>query len=198
MRILNDWKDFFTFLKQPEYLNNREGIIPKSLLTLNSFILNIILIIPIMVILGVFYYISGNIPKTNLENVTSLYHPIILYIMVAVYEEFSFRGFLTKFNPILFSISITGIVAIYFKKIMFLNMMFEPHGLIETGMLILILFPVLLLVSKKYNKILNQFWEKNFKYIVYISAFLFAFIHFFNSSDWSLSYLKTNISKQII
>ena len=197
MRILNDWKDFFAFLREPDYLDNGESIFSKSLLTFNSFLLNVILIIPLLIIYGVYLYISDNVPKTNIENVLNLYHPVILYAMVAIYEEFSFRGFLKKFNPVLFSISITGIIAIYFKKIVFKNMMFEPEGLMETGVLIVILFSILFLIARKYNNAFKQFWDRNFKYIVYSSAFLFAFIHFFNSTDWDLSYLKTNIFQLI-
>ena len=193
MKILNDWKDFFAFLKQPDYLINEEGIIPKIRLTFNLFILNALLITPLIIAYFIYLYLSEDFPKSNLENVTNLYHPIILYTMVAVFEEFSFRGFLTKFKPLLFSISITGIIAVYFKKIVFLNMMFEPEGLKEVGVLIIIVFPILFLIAKKYNNVLQRFWEKNFKYIVYISAFLFAFIHFFNSADLSLGYLKSII-----
>jgi len=131
-------------------------------------------------------------------NVLKLYHPVILFSMVAVYEEFSFRGFLTKFNPLLFSISITGIIVIYFKKIIFHNMTFEFEGLIESGILILIIFPISFLIAKLNSQILNQFWKKYFKYIVYSSAFLFAFAHFFNSVDLSLSYLPSTIFQLIM
>ena len=71
--------------------------------------------------------------------------------------------------------------------------MFEVEGLKEIGILILIVFPVLFLFARKYYNLLDLFWEKNFKYIVYISAFLFAFAHFLNSTDFNLSYLKGTI-----
>lgn len=198
MKTLTDWKDFFFFLQKPDYLTVKKGILPKTLLTLNSFILKILLITPL--ILGYFaylYFTENDSPKILHENVTQLYPPIVLYTMVAIYEEFSFRGFLTKFNPLLFSVSIVGIIAVYFKKIAFHNMMFEFEGLKETGILVLILFPVLLLIAKKYNQILYAFWEKKFKLIVYTSAFLFAFIHFFNSIDLSFAYLKTTMFQLI-
>lgn len=198
MKTLTDWKDFFFFLQKPDYLTVKKGILPKTLLTLNSFILKVLLIIPLILGYFAYLYFSGNdSPKILHENVTQLYHPIVLYTMVAIYEEFSFRGFLTKFNPLLFSVSIVGIIAVYFKKIGFHNMMFEFEGLKETGILILILFPILFFIAKKYNQVLHVFWKKHFNLIVYTSAFLFAFIHFFNSVDLNLAHLKTTIFQLI-
>lgn len=190
MKTLSHWKDFFQFLKRPNFLKQTVGIKEKSLLTFNSLLLNILLIVPILLIYGLYINISGGTIVSMAENVEKLYHPIILYSMVAILEEFAFRGFLTKFKPLLFSISISGIFSIYYKKIAFNNMFFEPSGLIETGVLAVILFLIFYFIGKKYNERLTKFWSDNFSNIVYLSIFLFAFAHFFNSQSLDINYLK--------
>ncbi len=197
MNTLTNWKDFFQFLKRPDYLKETKGIKNKFLLTFNSLLLNLLIIIPIALLYGFYLYSTGELNDNMSENVEKLYHPILLYAMVAISEEFAFRGFLTKFKPLLFAISIAGITSYYYKKIVFGNMFFEPNGLIETGVLAIVLFLILYVIGKKYNAKLTVFWEKNFSYIVYFSAFLFAFVHFFNSEGLELKYLKTNIFQLI-
>ncbi|WP_108866189.1 type II CAAX prenyl endopeptidase Rce1 family protein [Aquimarina aquimarini] len=197
MNTLTNWKEFFQFLKKPNYLKQTEGIKNKSLLTFNSLLLNILLIIPLLLLYAIYLYSTGELNDNMNENVEKLYHPIILYSMVAIFEEFAFRGFLTKFKPLLFSISITGIFSYYYKKTSFNNMFFEPEGLIETGIFAIMLFLILYFIGKKYNSKLIEFWNKNFSYIVYFSAFLFAFLHFFNSKELEIGYLKTIIFQLI-
>lgn len=198
MKTLIHWKNFFLFLKKPDYIKKEDSILNKLLLTFNSFLLNILLILPILVFYFLYLILTGEeVSETMHENVEKLYHPILLFSMVAILEEFTFRGFLTKFNPLLFSVSITGIIAIYVKKIFFHNMFFEIEGLKEIGILVLILFPLLLLIAKKYNHKIALFWKNNFNYLVYISTFLFAFAHFFNSENLDFSYLKTTLFQLI-
>jgi len=197
MNTLTNWKEFFQFLKKPDYLKQTKGIKNKLFLTFNSFLLNILLLIPFILSYAIYLYLTGEINNNMSDNVEKLYHPVILYSMVAIFEEFAFRGFLTKFKPLLFSISITGTISYYYKKIAFNNMFFEPNGLIETGILAIILFLTLYLIGKKHNDKLTVFWTKNFSYIVYFSAFLFAFLHFFNSENLELGYLKTIIFQLI-
>ncbi|PHS07050.1 MAG: hypothetical protein COA88_09495 [Kordia sp.] len=198
MKIINDWINFFSFLKTPDYLTNKDSVLSKLFLTFNSLILFVLLFIPTIIIYTIYTALLDDSPKSLHQNVLKLYHPVILYTLIAVYEEFSFRGFLTKFNPLLFSISTTGIIALYFKKIVFRNMMFEPEGFKEVCILILVLFPIFFLIAKTNTQIFNRFWEKHFKSIVYTSAFLFAFVHFFNSVDLSLSYLPTTVFQFIM
>ncbi len=117
MKTLIHWKKFFLFLKKPDYIKKEDSVLNKLLLTFNSFLLNILLILPILVFYFLYLILTGEeVSETMHENVEKLYHPILLFSMVAILEEFSFRGFLTKFNPLLFSVSITGIIAIYVKK----------------------------------------------------------------------------------
>lgn len=193
MQTLIHWRDFFKFLKKPDYLDKTEGIKNKFLLTFNTLLLKIIIFIPLIILYALYYILAGDINEGMLENVEKLYHPIILYSLIAIFEEFAYRGFLTKFKPLLFSISITGIISYYYKKIIFSNMFFEYNGLIETAILAIIVFTILYLLGKKYSYKLSEFWDNNFKSIVYVSAFLFAFMHFFNSVNLEIGNLKTII-----
>ncbi len=111
--------------------------------------------------------------------------------MVAILEEFSFRAFLDKFKPVYFSISITGIIAYFTKKIIFRNMFLDQEGLLIISLSAIPLFLFLFFISRKYEVELNKFWKKNFKYIFYIGAFIFALVHFLNSPSLEISYLKT-------
>ncbi|WP_108808554.1 type II CAAX prenyl endopeptidase Rce1 family protein [Aquimarina spinulae] len=197
MKTLTHWRYFFQFLKKPNYLKQTKGIKNKSILAFNSLLLEIVLILPLLIIYGLYTYYTGNINESLTENIETLYNPFVLYAMVAIFEELSFRGFLTKFNPILFSTSVAGILSLYYKKIVFSNMFFEPDGLKETAILFLVLFFLVYLIGTKYKKELTVFWNKNFGYIVYISAFIFAFAHFFNSKGLELGYLKTIIFQLI-
>ena len=116
MKILNDWKDFFSFLKKPNYLAISEGFFPKCLLTLNLFILNVLLVIPFIIAFFIYLLITKGFPKTNIENVIILYHPIILYSMVAVYEEFSFRGFLKNLTHYYFLFQLQELLRLILRK----------------------------------------------------------------------------------
>lgn len=193
MKILSTWKKFFLFLRSPSYISIKEGLSPKMALTFYTLILLILLLIPLIIIHAIYTGFLDEVPRSIHENVIHLYPPVILCSMVAVFEEFSFRGFISKFNPLLFAISITGIITIYFKKITFHNMMFEPEGLLEVALLVMILFPLAFIFAQYNGKLLKRLWKKNFRVIFYTSAFLFAFIHFFNSVDLSLTYLPSTI-----
>lgn len=198
MQTLTHWNDLLNFLKNPSYKHKEVAIKNKLLLTLNSFILNSITEILLIVVVVISYLIFSNIENIeNLSNmsqsVRAIYPPIILAGLVAILEEFSFRGFLDKFNPIYFSISITGILAYFIKKIVFTNMFLDPDGLLIISLSAIPLFLILLFISSKYKFELNIFWGNNFKYIFYVSALLFALVHFFNSPTLELSYLKTNV-----
>ena len=79
MKIITDWKDFFKFLKQPDYITERKEVLSKILLTFNSFILKYLLIIPFFIAYTVYIQLTGDFPKTNHENVIKIFNPIILY-----------------------------------------------------------------------------------------------------------------------
>ena len=195
MKTLLHWKELLIFLKNPNYNQKENGIKNKLLLTFNSFILyTIITIFLIIVFLVATMVLNGlEIPNNLSQTTKSLFPPLILAGMVAILEEFSFRAFLDKFKPIYFSISITGIIAYFTKKIIFRNMFLDPEGLLMISLSAIPLFLLIFFVSRKYESELNKFWEKNFKYIFYIGAFLFAIVHFLNSPSLEISYLKTII-----
>ena len=130
-------------------------------------------------------------------NLDGLYPPLVLFTLVAVLEELSFRLLLTKFKPLFFATSIAGMAAYYVKKITFKNMFLEPDGLWLALVVAIPVFLVSYLISNRYQEQLTCFWEQHFSKIFYISAVLFALVHFFNSPDWNLAYLKTNISQLI-
>lgn len=195
MKTITHWKDFFSFIKNPKN-EQIEGTKNKSLLTLNSLLLKLLFIPVLMLILYLTGSVNGIIKGGTLhQNVEQLYNPILLYTMVAILEEFAFRGALTKFNPVLFATSLTGMIVLYTKKLVFHNMFFESEGLLEIGILAGILFPIFYFIGKKFEKPLTTFWEKNFALLVYISAILFAIPHFLNSATLDISYLKTILSQ---
>lgn len=197
MKTFKHWGAFFQFLRRPDYLQKEEGIKNQLILTFNSLLLKILITVPLLLLYGWYINQQGTIPETMVKNVEELYSPVILFTMVAIFEEFAFRGFLTRFNPLLFSISTAGISAYYYKKIAYNKMFFEPDGLLETGILAIIIFGVSFFLATKYRTQLAAFWEKHFAKIVYGSAFLFAFVHFFNSATLELAYLKTIIFQLI-
>ncbi len=200
MKTLTHWKAFFKFLKNPTYIEEEQGVKNKALLTINSFILKILIILAILILFGVYVYFNGQMEtvedmKGMGSNLDGLYPPLLVFTLVAVFEELSFRLLLTKFKPLFFAISIAGMLAYYVKKITFKNMFWEPEGLWQTFAIALPVFVVSYLIARRYQESLSNFWEQHFSKIFYVSAFLFAFMHFFNSPDWNLAYLKTNISQ---
>ena len=196
MKTLTHWKNFFQFLINPSFLEQEIKITSKLKIIINLFILKVIINVLLILLFSLIL-----IPMLGIEielkdkNLQSLYNPILLFVMVAILEEFSFRGFLAKFNPLLFSISVAGIIGIYFKKLYYNNMVFDLEGLIETGILMLLIFGIAFLISKNNIPKMNAFWDHNFKIIIITSAVLFAFAHTINLVEFELKNLVLNLSQ---
>ncbi|KFF00012.1 CPBP family glutamic-type intramembrane protease [Chryseobacterium luteum] len=196
MKIIAQWIEFFQFMKKPLFLQEENNIISKFKITFSLLILQIIFVglvtLVISLILIHYFGLKADLPNENLQ---LLYNPVILFAMVAVLEEFSFRGFLKKFNPLFFSISVAGISGIYFKKLYYHNMVFEPQGLMEMGILVICIFTISLFFAKKNTVKMSVFWDNHQHMIIIASAVLFAFIHFFNHNNLDLVNLPLIISQ---
>lgn len=202
MKTWTHWKAFFQFLKNPTYAVQEHGVKNKVLLTVNSYLLDLLITLVIMFLFGLYIYLTDSLGEVEKikgmrSNLDGLYPPLILFTLVAVYEELSYRLLLTKFKPLFFATSIAGIIANYSKKIVFKNMFWEPEGLWLAIAVALPVFLVSYLLARRYQEALTRFWESHFSKIFYVSAILFALVHFFNSPDWNLAYLKTNLSQFI-
>ena len=182
----------------PDFRNGEQSVMRRLFLTFNSFVLLVLLLIPIVILYTIYKALLGYTPKTLHESILHVYHPFLLYSIVAVFEEFSFRGFLTRFNPLLCAFSVSAILATYFKKVVYRNMTFLPEGLAEAGILLALLLPIVYLLLKFNDQRLSLLWEKHSRTLVYASAFLFAFLHFFNSADLSISYLPSTVFQLIM
>lgn len=196
MRILSDFKDFFNFIKKPSLLETENSFLSKARILFSTFMIYII--VNLILVAGLKY--TSDILGLDLEslknmssNLEPMYNPIVIFLMVAVFEEFAFRGLLHKFNPLLIAISISGIVGVYFKKITYHNMFFDPSGMLQAIVLITVVFIISFFLIKKYRESVAQFWKNHFNKIVLISAFIFAFIHFFNAKELNIFYLSSTI-----
>lgn len=196
MKMVAQWIAFFRFIRKPHFLQEENKVISKFKITFSLFILQIILVglITLVISLILIHYFGMKTDSAN-ENLQLLYNPVILFAMVAVLEEFSFRGFLKKFNPLFFSISVAGISGIYFKKSYYHNMIFEPQGLMEMGIVMICIFIISLFFAKKNTVKMSVFWDRNQHIIIITSAVLFAFIHFFNHRNLDLVKLPLIISQ---
>ena len=194
--MVAQWTAFFRFIKKPHFLQEENKVISKLKITFSLFILQIILVglTTLVISLILIHYFGLKSDSAN-ENLQLLYNPVILFAMVAVLEEFSFRGFLKKFNPLFFSISVAGISGIYFKKLYYRNMVFELQGLMEMGILMIFIFTLSLFFAKKNTSKMTAFWDSNQHSIIISSAVLFAFIHFFNHKNLDLVNLPLIISQ---
>lgn len=194
--MVAQWTAFFRFIKKPHFLQEENKVISKFKITFSLFILQIILVglTTLVISLILVHYFGLKTDSAN-ENLQLLYNPVILFAMVAVLEEFSFRGFLKKFNPLFFSISVAGISGIYFKKLYYRNMVFELQGLMEMGILMIFIFTLSLFFAKKNTSKMTALWDSNQHIIIISSAVLFAFIHFFNHKNLDLVNLPLIISQ---
>lgn len=196
MKMVAQWIAFFKFMRKPHFLQEENKVISKFKITFSLFFLQIIFVglVSIAISLILIQYFGMKPDSTN-ENLQLLYNPVILFAMVAILEEFSFRGFLKKFNPLFFSISVAGISGIYFKKLYYHNMVFELQGLVEMGILVICIFIISLFFAKKNTLKMGIFWDRNQHIIIITSAFLFAFIHFFNHHNLDLVNLPLIITQ---
>lgn len=136
---------------------------------------------------------------SNTDNDYRLYYFLFLLILTPLLEEFSFRLFLVKFNKKYFRISvslITGLL-IYFS---FSKLLWQPNSYLFSALsyYAYILFFSIVTYSLTYFiqdnlSGLENLWNKKFNLIFYVTAFLFAIMHFnnlaFNKNDfWFLPF----------
>lgn len=192
MKTLTHWKDFFIFLRSPDDRDAHLSTKDKIWLFINLFILQFLLIIPEGVLLTQTHLMpSHTLAKDN----KSFFKDLGLSVFAGVFEEVVYRLNLIKFKVIYLVISLTGLIFTLIKKISFHNMLLDPKGLLLSALIAFACFPILYFVVRKFEKILSDIWEKHFGYVFYVSSFLFALSHFFNSPTLELSYLPSTITQ---
>lgn len=195
MKIIEDWKNILIFIKSPSLLDIDPSKFGRARLVFSAFLLKIFL----TVILGIGFVYLLNITEANSDymggDLQGLYHPIVLFSLIAIIEELSFRGFLSKFNPILFAVSVAGLSGILFKKIVYRNMLLEYQGLPEMIAVMAVVGVAFYFFARVKIGKLTVFWQKNFKAIVIASSVLFGLVHFLNSQELRLEFLPTTISQ---
>lgn len=101
-------------------------------------------------------------------------------LLAPLIEETAFRLSL-KFKPIYLSISATllffYIISKFYFKTGYINL--DNQFLLRIALSIIV-GVMIYLVSKRFAKKLNAFWELNFKWIYYVSIILFGFVHITN------------------
>ncbi|MFJ1492384.1 CPBP family glutamic-type intramembrane protease [Capnocytophaga canis] len=175
--------EFFRYISNPVYYGEKKnwGIIKNI-----SYCIGLLLFfIAMEAVLNLGVRIFVSLPKNGaahsfFENHSFLYILLIGAFLGPILEEIAFRGILI-FNRWIF-------IPIIVLSFFILNIILGIRNMNFNDMLFIrITIPVgvglvsILVIQKYYKNILN-FYEKNFKYIFYLSAFSFGLLHFQNYS----------------
>lgn len=176
--------EFFRYISNPVYYGEKKnwGIIKKKI----SYCIGLLLFfIAMKAVLNLGVRIFVSLPKNEaahsfFENHSFLYILLIGAFFVPILEEIAFRGILI-FNRWIFIPII--VLSFYILNIILgiRNMNFNDMLFIRITIPVGVGLVAFLVIQKYYKNILN-FYEKNFKYIFYLSAFSFGLVHFLNYS----------------
>jgi len=183
-------KDLVSFLKKPnnETINLKSSVIYLSIFKIYIFLLIITLLIGLLskiifqdAIVNdiVADYSSGELQK-YISSPWLLF--FILLLIFPIIEEISYRLFLTSYNPIFISISLSLIVGDFVSLLFDIQFLYTEH--LHVNYLIVLFFHVFISIpffivffSLTKKNTIKQFWNKYFPYIFYAAAFLFAIVH---------------------
>ncbi len=153
-QIKADWQDFFAFLRVPdENPDTEQNATYRISKLLSIFILNLIVVSLLIVLISV---VEGSGLITT-ENHKAL-------------------DLLTS-NPA-FALFATVIIAPLFEELIFRTYLVKKYSPIR-----LIAFTAGLTGKQnqtKTTRVLEHYWQKNYKFIIYFSAVVFGYVHIFN------------------
>lgn len=173
--------DFCKYIFNPTYLHttDNQSITKKMIFGFKLFVLLFILlfILEIGLRIGIGHFVDMPKRTRNLDDYSA---PVLLLVGGVLFpflEELAFRGLLVFNRWIFISFGVLSylIVRIFIST--------DENELLREAISagIALIFTVLFyfIISKYYTQ-LSQFWQRNFKYIFYISAFGFGLLHYSN------------------
>ncbi|MCE7995514.1 MAG: CPBP family intramembrane metalloprotease [Roseivirga sp.] len=179
----SEFRQLTKFVITPVYDSNRELSISQKISgTWTLFVVKTVLTVLIGIVMGLVYDPVNQTTNSMAER----FNPAAL-LMVGVFilpllEEVAFRLSL-KFKPVYLALTL-GVLGYYISsKAIYQAKLSDVHHHFENRMIIVlaIMFIAYPLFSlPKVKKVLDQFWKNNFKWILYVSSFGFAWVHIFN------------------
>jgi hypothetical protein len=189
----NTLKDFFSFIKKPTFDSFEDLSLGKKILVLiKIYFLTIVLliitdrIIRVLIELGIFgkYAQIIHTPDSSDKELTRLYL-FVLFLIIPVLEEFSFRLLLIKYNKKFIIYSTSLIIGFYIYQFSSSYLFFPANKILLcfTPYLYIILFSaiiikIILFISNKVTIINPEaVWNNKFHLIFYLVAILFSLHH---------------------
>ncbi|SDW33542.1 CAAX protease self-immunity [Lutibacter oricola] len=177
------FRELIGFIKQPKLeINDTKTVKTKVIETIGLFVIKMMATITIAIVLGLFYEPTNITDSKMAERFTPLIFVLVGGFVLPAFEEITFRLSL-KFNVCYASLSITTITYYILTKAVFKTNL----SLVDDSFYLRILYSigigVLSLIVLNFNSIkkrLNNYWNRNFRFIYYTSCILFAWLHIFN------------------
>jgi hypothetical protein len=177
---LNLLKELGDFLKQPENqpklpTTNRE----KVYKTLGLIILKPVFLIPVILFFALVYDPENVQQESMRERFSPLMLLVVGGLLLPLLEEIAFRLSL-KFNVLTLALTSAALTyylltkAVFHTKVSAVDDSFMLRSLISIGVGLLLFIIINRATAKE---ALARFWQKNFKYIFYLSCLVFAWIH---------------------
>lgn len=188
-------RDFFLFLKNPNHIDDFNNPVLYKVIKLFKIYLIALLLLLVVNLLNRFlesleFYSS---PEHIIEDVAqstnklfSRVYLIIILLIYPVFEEFSFRLFLTKYNRKYSALSLSLIIGYIIYSLAHKYLWYFEHSFINNIIrylyVICLSIPfifIYLILSKRVEKNvkIKTLWDANFPVIFYCIAFLFAVLH---------------------
>lgn len=150
--------------------------------TWTLFVVKTVLTVIIGVVMGLVYDPVNQTTSSMSERFSPAALLMVGVFILPLLEEVAFRLSL-KFKPIYLALTL-GVLGYYVSsKAIYHAKLSDIHHHFESRMIIvltIIIFAYPLLSLPKVKKGLDRFWRKNFKWILYVSSFGFAWVHIFN------------------
>jgi membrane protease YdiL (CAAX protease family) len=190
-------REFFRFLINPSHIVISES---KLYAVLNSFFVLFALVI-IQIILQLLFLIfwqdnSDGLRDYN-DSLNEKYNILITCLVAPIFEEFTFRLLLTKFNDLKFKVSISLFIGSFLLSILYLVTHDSTNPFVIQGIIGLLIF---FLIRKLHFEKVKIYWEANFNTVFWTSQLLFCLVHIPQFIAYEFDYvllLRTLISIQL-
>ena len=177
---LNLLKEIGQFLKQPNHSPQlHESTREKIYKSLGLLVLKAVFLIPVILFFALIY----DPENVQQENMRDRFSPLVLLLvgglLLPLLEEVAFRLSL-KFNVLTLALTSSAITYYMLTKAVFHTKVsaVDESFMLRTGISLGVGTLLFLLINRTEAKQeLANFWQKNFRYIFYLSCLVFAWIH---------------------
>jgi membrane protease YdiL (CAAX protease family) len=168
--------DFLTYAKNPLYINEDLNLSKTEKF---QYLFKVLLCkLALLPILGFIIYYTKKFTGTKsvgFEDTWSMF--VFLVVGAPIIEETIFRGVL-HYNRWSIALCVSFLLAVVIKYTGLNELIYLKMGFVY--LITIVLFPVIYIVTKRFDGVFEVFWTKNFKYIFHFVAISFGLIHLSN------------------